>query len=355
MPALRYTTTGDGVRLAYTVTGAGPTLVWMPSLGNLVAQWRVPPLRDAYRRLAEGVRLVLYDGRGTGASDRRVDPDGLGLDGQVQDLAAVLDAAGSPGPLALLGYYHSVPAAVAFAARYPDRVGRLVLFGGGLRLRDAMSPQQTQALLSLVDRDWDLFAQTAAHAWLGWDSGENGRLIAEVFRTACSPDTARMIFQQADAIDVTAEAPGVRAPALVLHRQGERQMPVEVSSGLAAALPHGVLHVLDGTTPTLFVEHPAADVDIVTAFLGGDEIPAARDTSAAPATPDAAPGPPPPLSDRERQVLRLLAGGSSNRQIARALGIAEHTVERHAGNLYRKIGARSRAEAAAYAVREGLA
>jgi pimeloyl-ACP methyl ester carboxylesterase/DNA-binding CsgD family transcriptional regulator len=354
MPALRYTTTGDGVGLAYTVTGAGPTLVWMPSLGNLVAQWRVPPLREAYRRLAESVRLVLYDGRGTGASDRRVDPAGLGLDGQLQDLAAVLDAACSPGPVALLGYYHSVPAAVAFAARHPERVSRLVLFGGALRLREAMSPQQTQALLWLVDRDWELFAQTAAHAWLGWDSGENGRLIAEMFRTACSHDIATAIFQHAESIDVSADAASVRAPALVLHRQGERQLSVEVSRQLADALPHGVLHVLDGTTPTLFFEDPGADLDLVTGFLGGDEIPAARAAIGAPTPPDAGPRPP-PLTDRELQVLRLLAGGSSNRQIARALGIAEHTVERHAGNLYRKIAARSRAEAAAYAVREGWA
>jgi DNA-binding CsgD family transcriptional regulator/pimeloyl-ACP methyl ester carboxylesterase len=362
MPALRYTTTGDGVGLAYTVTGAGPTLVWMPSLGNLVAQWRVPALREAYRRLAGRVRLVLYDGRGTGASDRRIDPAGLGLDGQLQDLTAVLDAAGprhadgSPDQVALLGYYHSVPAAVAYAARHPQRVSRLVLFGGALQLRAAMSPQQTQALLFLVDRDWELFAQTAAHAWLGWDSGDNGRLIAEVFRTACSPDTAKELFRHADSIDVSAEAAHVRAPALVLHRQGVRQLPVEVSRQLADALPHGVLHVLDGSTPTLFVENPGADMNLVTAFLGGDDVPAAREPDAAHDPPDTGPGAQLPLlTDRELQVLRLLAGGSSNRQIARALGIAEHTVERHVGNLYRKIGARSRADAAAHAVRQGLA
>jgi DNA-binding CsgD family transcriptional regulator/pimeloyl-ACP methyl ester carboxylesterase len=361
MPELRYTTTGDGVGLAYTVAGAGPTLVWMPSLGNLVAQWRVPALREAYRRLSGSFRLVLYDGRGTGASDRHIDTAGLGLDGQLRDLAAVLDAAGprdaagSPDPVALLGYYHSVPAAVAYAARHPQRVSRLVLFGGALRLREAMSPQQTQALLFLVDRDWELFAQTAAHAWLGWDSGENGRLIAEVFRTACSPDTAKALFRQADSIDVRADAAHVRAPALVLHRQGEGQLSVQVSRQLADALPHGTLRVLDGSTPTLFVENPGPDLDLVTAFLGGDDVPAAREpaTQAAPHTADQSQ--PPSLTDRELQVLRLLTGGSSNRQIARALGIAEHTVERHVGNLYRKIDARSRADAAAYAVRKGLA
>ena len=216
--------------------GTGPPLVWMPSLGNLVAQWRIPFLRRAYEALAGSLQLVLYDGRGTGSSSRQVDPGDLGVDAQLRDLDAVVAAAGLDH-YAVLGYYHSVPAALAHAAAHPDRVTRMVLFGGSARTRDVMSPSQTQALLSLVEQDWDLFAESAAHAWLGWQAGEAGRLLAESFRTAASPTVVTAMFREAAQTDVHELLPSVRTPTLVVHRQSDRQMPPEVSAGLAAALP----------------------------------------------------------------------------------------------------------------------
>ena len=94
VPMIRYATTTDGVSVAWQSVGTGPALVWMPSLGNLVAQWRIPFLRRAYEALAGSLQLVLYDGRGTGSSSRQVDPDDLGVDAQLRDLDAVVAAAG---------------------------------------------------------------------------------------------------------------------------------------------------------------------------------------------------------------------------------------------------------------------
>ncbi|WP_214406270.1 alpha/beta fold hydrolase [Pseudonocardia lacus] len=343
-PELRYARTADGVTVAYQVLGSGPPLVWLPSLGNLVAQWRVPVLRATYERLARAHTLVLYDSRGMGSSDRRVALDDLGVDAHLRDLHAVLDAA-ALDRAALLGYYHSAPTALAFAARHPDRVRRLVVFGGAPRLRDALGPAQTQALLSLVEQDWDLFAESAAHAWLGWSAGENGRLVAEVFRTAATPAVAAAWFAAAAAIDVTDLLPEVLAPTLVLHRQGEGQIPVEVSRRLADALPDATLRVLPGTTPTLFLHDGGSDLDLVSRFLLTGR------TGPAPADPVARPD---GVSERELEVLRRVAAGDSNAEIARGLGIAVHTVERHTANLYRKIGARGRADATAYALRRGI-
>jgi pimeloyl-ACP methyl ester carboxylesterase/DNA-binding CsgD family transcriptional regulator len=360
-PELNYTRTSDGVTIAYQVLGEGPTVVWLPSLGNVVAQWRVPLLRAAYERLAGSVRLVLYDGRGMGSSDRRVGSDaaGFGLDAHLRDLDAVVAAASrnptarnttgrnpSGAPVVLLGWYHSVATAIAYAAQRPQNVERMVLFGGSVRMRDAMSPGQTQALLSLVEQDWDLFADTAAHTWLGWGAGESGRMLAEAFRTAATPTVAKAWFDGAADIDVTAQLPQVVAPTLVLHRQSERQIPVEVSRRLAAALPRGRLVELSGASPTLFLEDATGDTELVARFLATGEV---REPPPSPA----------PRSDgvtaREMDVLRLVAAGESNAEIARRLGIAVHTVERHAANLYRKIGARGRADAAAYALRRGIA
>lgn len=344
VPELRYARTDDGVTIAYQVLGRGPALVWLPSLGNLVAQWRVPLLRSAYRELARSVTLVLYDGRGMGSSERRVDLAALGVEAHVRDLQAVVAAAGL-GPVALLGYYHATATAIAFAAEHPHQVTRMVLFGGAARMRDAMSPAQTQALLSLVDQDWDLFADAAANAWLGWSAGESGRLVAEAFRTAATPTVAKAWFTAAADIDVTDRLARVVAPTLVLHRQGERQIPLEVAQRLAAGLPRGSLVALPGSTPTLFLEDAGADVDLLTRFLTGHDVVPNNEPSLSPAR----------ISARELDVLRLVAAGDSNAEIARTLGIAVHTVERHTANLYRKIGARGRADATAYAVRRGLA
>jgi len=346
VPMIRYATTTDGVSVAWQSVGSGPALVWMPSLGNLVAQWRIPFLRRAYEALAGSLQLVLYDGRGTGSSSRQVDPDDLGVDAQLRDLDAVVAAAGLEH-YAVLGYYHSVPAALAHAAAHPDRVTRMVLFGGSARTRDVMSPSQTQALLSLVEQDWDLFAESAAHAWLGWQAGEAGRLLAESFRTAASPTVVTAMFREAAQTDVHELLPSVRTPTLVVPRQSDRQMPPEVSAALATALPAGRLVQPPGDRPALFLEDLPSDVELVARFVTDGTV---LEPAAAVAPADRS-----GLTPRELEVLRLLAGGGSNAGIARALHITEHTVERHVANLYRKIGARGRAEATAYALRHGVA
>jgi DNA-binding CsgD family transcriptional regulator/pimeloyl-ACP methyl ester carboxylesterase len=339
VPEVRYARAADGVTIGYQLFGSGPVLVWLPSLSNIVAQWRIPAFRSAYEALARTMTILMYDGRGTGSSDRRIDLGDLGVEAHLRDLTAVLDHAGLRR-VSLLGYYHSVTTAIAFAARHPGRVDRLVLFGGAARLRDAMRPAQTQALLSLIDQDWDLFADAAAAAWLGWDRAPSGRWTAEAFRTATTATFARAWFDASGAIDVTGELGGVRAPAMVLHRQAANQIPVEVSRGLAASLSGARLVELPGTTPTLFLEDQANDLRLITGFVTG--------------VPSAVPAAKGALTARETQVLRLLAGGDSNGEIAQELGIAVHTVERHLANLYRKIEARGRADAVAYAWRESV-
>jgi DNA-binding CsgD family transcriptional regulator/pimeloyl-ACP methyl ester carboxylesterase len=299
--------------------------------------------------MARRVTVVRYDGRGTGRSQR--DVADLSLDAMVADLDAVLLAA-DLGEVNLLGQYNSCPHAIAFAARHPRRVRRLVLFGGSARGWDAMSARQTQALLSLIEQDWDLFADTAAHQWTGWSAGEIGRSMADGFREAVTPSVARATMQAASAVDVTDEARHVTAPALVVHRRGMVQLPIEVARTLARTLPRGRLVVLEGSRPALFLEEPTAVTDMLLDFvcagvLPPETVPHGRNDAGS-AVPVSA------LTRRETDVLRLVAAGESNAQIARRLGLSVHTVERHVANLYPKIGARGRADATAYAIRGGL-
>jgi DNA-binding CsgD family transcriptional regulator/pimeloyl-ACP methyl ester carboxylesterase len=349
-PKLAIAKGADGVRIAWTSVGSGPTLIHMPGVpfSNIEGEWRIPVLQRAFTELGEQVRFIQYDGRGTGRSQR--DVTDFTLEAFLLDLDAVVKAA-RLDQVVLLGFYHSATHAIAWAARHPEQVRGLILFGGTTRGWDAMRGPGTQALLSLVERDWDTFVESIAHAWLGWPAGEDGRLAAEWFRTATTPTTARAVFQAAYAIDVTADAARVQCPVLVLHRTNATVIPFELSADLARAIPDGHLEMLPGSSASLFFETGELVVDRLVAFV---KDPAAPPTAVEVrrARPVQGSG---DLSPREVEVLRLLAGGESNSQIAARLGISINTVERHVGNVYRKIDARGRADATAWAIRNGVA
>jgi pimeloyl-ACP methyl ester carboxylesterase/DNA-binding CsgD family transcriptional regulator len=355
VPRISYACSADGVSLAFTVAGEGPALVFVPwvPFSNLQMEWQNPLLHRIFEQLARRLTLIHYDGRGTGHSQR--DVTDLSPDAMVADLEAVVDQVGV-AEVSLLGQYNSCTHAVAYAARHPGRVRRMALFGGSGRGWNAMSARQTQALLSLIEQDWDMFADTAAHQWLGWSAGEAGRAMADGIRGAVTPRIARATLQAASATDVTEQLPNVAAPTLVLHRRDMAQIPVDLSRSLAKELPRGRLVVLDGAQPALFMEDPGEVVGMLIDFFC-DGIEPAEEEPQGMLEGAAGHSEPPPggLSPREREVLRLLAAGESNRQIARRLGLSPHTVERHVANLYRKIGARGRADATAYALRNGLA
>ena len=351
-PPVSYARSADGVRLAFTVTGEGPALVFVPCVpfSNLRVEWRNPLERQIFDQLARRLTLVHYDGRGTGHSQR--DVTDLSLEAMVSDLEAVIDRAGL-AEVSLLGQYLSCPHAICYAARHPQRVKRMVLVGGSARGWDTLSARRTQALLSLIEQDWDLFADTAAHQWMGWSAGDAGRAEADKIRGAVTPQVARATVQAASATDVTEQLPRVAAPTLVLHRRGLTLIPAEVSRSLARDLPRGRLVVLEGAQPTLFRQDPGEAVSMLVDFFCDGIAPA----EAAPQAGMAGDPAPPPggLSRREVDVLRLLAGGETNAQIARRLGLSTNTIERHVANLYRKIDARGRADATAHALRNGLA
>jgi len=175
-------------------------------------------------------------------------------------------------------------------------------------------------------------------------------------RGAVTPQIARATMQAASAVDVTELLPSVAARTLVLHPRDMTQIPIDVARSLAAGLPRGRLVVLEGAQPVLFTEDPGEVVSLLAGFFcDGIEPAEVPPTSAAGAARGRSTLPSDGLSPRELEVLRLVAAGESNSQIARRLGLSTHTVERHIANLYRKIGARGRADATAYALRNGLA
>jgi pimeloyl-ACP methyl ester carboxylesterase/DNA-binding CsgD family transcriptional regulator len=346
-PRVRIARASDGVAIAYSSVGDGPVLVHLPGVpfSDLAAEWRIPVLRRAFEGLARDVRLVQYDGRGSGRSQRLVGD--LSLEAMLRDLDAVVAVLGLQR-FALLGVYNACTHAIEYAARHPDRVTGLVLFGGSARGWRPMSGAGTQALLSLIDRDWATFAESVSHAWLGWSAGDEGRMAAEWFRNSTTPAIARATMEAASVIDVTDSLARVTCPALVIHRSEAPVIPMSVSEELAGGLPSGRLRLLAGSSASLFFEHTDEVVADLVRFVHG-EAPETRRPAPARATRRDR------LTPRELEILRFVAAGDSNAEIARGLAISIHTVERHVANLYRKIDARGRADAAAYAIRNGIA
>ena len=316
-------------------------------------EWRIPALRRAFEALGARRPVIQYDGRGTGrVAARRHGPVARRV-----RAATSTRSSRRPESTASCCSASTTPSthAIAWAARHPERVRGLVLFGGALRGWDPMRGSGTQALLSLIERDWDTFVESVAHAWLGWPTGEEGRLAADWFRTATTPAIARATLQAAGDIDVTADAAARdRCPALVLHRADASVIPFELSAELARALPAGRLEVLPGLDREPVLRGRRRVVGSARRVRRGTRW---RDRRGRPRTAlgrrrargSGA------LSPREIEVLRLLADGETNGQIAARLGISINTVERHVGNVYRKIDARGRADATAWAIRNGVA
>ena len=353
-PDVRSAISADGASIAWISIGTGQTLVHLPGVpfSNLEGDWRVPILRRTFSTLGEHLRFVLYDGRGTGRSQR--DVTDLSLEAYLADLDAVVEASAGDDQVVLLGYYVSALHAIAWAARHPGRVRGVILFGGATSHWQTMQGPAMGALLSLIERDWSTFVESVTHAWLGWPEGAEARLAAEGFRASTTPAVARATLEAAAGIDVTADAERVRCPVLVLHRADAQVIPLEVSAELARALPGGRLAVIPGSSAGLFFEATDLVVDRIVAFVGDPlaEPSAVAGADGRPTRPRRGAG---GLSPRETEVLRLLAAGESNGQIAARLGLSINTVERHVSNAYRKIDARGRAEATAWTIRNGIA
>jgi len=282
-PRIQYAKTSDGVSIAFWTLGEGVVpLVHMPVLGysHVQLEWQVPEWRLWYERLAEKRKLIRYDGRGSGLSERRVTD--FSLDAQVLDLEAVVDRLGLEG-FALMGAFTTGPAAIAYAVRHPERVSHLALWCSFARGSDYVrSSPEIQALRALRDQDWHMYTEILSHVGFGWSSGEEARRFAAFLRECITPEAFRAAITAVDQVDVTALLPEVKVPTLVLHR---RQVPypvVDLARDLAARIPDARLVVLEGTTVA-----PWPDMEAVLAaiddFLGEGEPSAAAPQPQAPA------------------------------------------------------------------------
>jgi pimeloyl-ACP methyl ester carboxylesterase/DNA-binding CsgD family transcriptional regulator len=333
-----------GRRVAYAVTGEGPALVapaWW--ISHLELDWGDGAFRALWESAAEGCTLVRYDRLGVGMSDRELSDDDLTLDGDVALLSAVLEELGL-GEVSLIGGSSGGCAAIAFAARFPERVNRLLLYGAYADGPSITPPEVREAIVRTVRSHWGLGSRLLADLFLGDDAqgGEQERL-ARYQRDAASAETAAALLDLVYRNDVRSELCRVRAPTVVVHRRDDRAIPYRLGRELAAAIPSATLVPLAGNAHFPW----AGDSDSVARALRS-----ALETDTA-ARPDGR-APLVLLSPREREVLELIASGLSDQEIAQQLVVSPHTVHRHVANIRNKFGRTTRAAAVAEAVRLGM-
>jgi pimeloyl-ACP methyl ester carboxylesterase/DNA-binding CsgD family transcriptional regulator len=257
VPVTRYALSGD-THIAYQILGEGTRdLILIPGfVSNVETAWIWPALARFLRRLAVGRRLIVFDKRGTGLSDPVADPSCLTLEQRMDDVRAVMDAAGAHRA-ALFGLSEGAVLAMLFAASYPSRTNGLVLYGG------LISPALDTAANPVVN----VFADPAA-AWETmrqlWGTGqflapflptaastESGMAhVARFERHGASPAAAYAIIRMGAAIEVRGLCPAVHAPSLVLHRRDDLLVPPANSRYLAEHLPDARYVELEG------VDHP---------------------------------------------------------------------------------------------------
>jgi pimeloyl-ACP methyl ester carboxylesterase/DNA-binding CsgD family transcriptional regulator len=355
-PRIRYAITADGVSIAFWTLGEGEPLVYMAGgpWGH-IELWDIPECRRWYERLAREKMLLRYDVRGTGYSEREVSDHSL--DALVADVEAVVDRL-DLGRFDIFGAFDAGPVAIAYAARHPERVSHLILWCSWARTSEIRSPR-IRAWLGLIDQDWELMTDTCAHLALGWPAGEVGRHAAQRLRESVTPKAARAALKAMGTFDVTELLPRLKVPTLVLHRGDIPWLPVSIDRELASRIPDARLMILEGESTAPYLGDTEATASAIDEFLGEvEEGRTAQREAGAPASKQDGSGPtrgyPHGLTAREVEVLRYLAGGRTNDEIAEELFVSVRTVERHVANIYGKIGARGRANATAYALTHNL-
>jgi pimeloyl-ACP methyl ester carboxylesterase/DNA-binding winged helix-turn-helix (wHTH) protein len=271
-----FCTTPDGVRLAVAAMGEGHAVVkasvWLSHISHDLDN---PMWSGLYPRLAQGRRLIRYDGRGTGLSDLGVAD--ISFERLVADLETVIDSL-DVEKVSLVGMSMGAAVAIAYAARTPERVHKIVLHGAfamGRRRRNSASDlERADLLLALVSQGWGkpdaafmkafscIYFPQAGDEWLRW--------FAELQQQNASPETATRIRAVCDDIDVVELLASVRAPVLVTHSKNDHVVPVEQGRLVASLLPNARFLPLDSSNHMILHDEPEGPrlAALIDEFLG---------------------------------------------------------------------------------------
>jgi pimeloyl-ACP methyl ester carboxylesterase len=283
-PQTRYAKSGE-VHIAYQTMGNGPIdIIFVPGwISHVDLQWEQPAVASFLERLASFSRLIVFDKRGTGLSDRIPDKDLPALEQRMDDVRAVMDAVASERAV-VVGYSEGGPMAALFAATYPDRTTALILYGSYARWsRDAdypwaLSVEEHESAMRMLEQHWGTavglktFAPSVANdetAMAAW---------AKYLRAAASPSAAMSLYRMNIQIDIRSVLPAIRVPTLVLHRSGDRLVDVGNGRYLAKHIPGARYVELPGVDHLFFIGDVKRLEAEIEEFLTGARAPVEEDT-----------------------------------------------------------------------------
>ena len=260
---IRFCATSDGVRLAYASIGSGPPLVKASNwLTHLDLEWGSPIWRHWWSALSLHHRVLRYDERGNGMSQR--DVHHVSFDTWVNDLETVVDAAGLDR-FPLLGISRGGPIAIAYAVKHPERVTHLVLYGAfAAGLNHVGKPHELEgrrALVSLMRLGWGLnnpaFCRLFTCRFIPEATPEHEHWFDELQRVSTSPANAARLMEVDDDIDVRPLLPRVTTPTLVIHCDRDHVVRADKGRDIAAAIPNSRYVSLPGANHLMLEEEPA--------------------------------------------------------------------------------------------------
>jgi pimeloyl-ACP methyl ester carboxylesterase/DNA-binding CsgD family transcriptional regulator len=300
---------------------------------HLRAQLELLSFGDFLERLAERFTVIRYDKPGCGLSDR--DGVDLSFDGQVAAALAVADAVGA-GRFRLFGASQGGQLAAAIAARYPERVEALVVYGTCASGEDLAPAEVRQSLVALVRAHWGLGQKALSGAFVTDPTAAEMAAFTRFQQSCASAAEAARMLEVYYGTDIRALLPAIQARTAVLHREGDRGTKFELGREVAALIPGATLIPLPGTSHLFYHGDWPSVLEATLSFLS-------EPASAGPR-----------LTDRELEVAELVAEGLTNQAIARRLSVAPRTAESHVENIRRKLQVSSRAQVAAWVTEQRL-
>jgi pimeloyl-ACP methyl ester carboxylesterase len=283
-PVTRYARAGE-VNIAYQVVGDGPVdLVWAYGLAsNIEVFWEEPSLAAFLRRLSEFTRLILFDRRGCGLSDRHGTTATPTLEERVEDVLAVLDAVGSQRA-SIFGMSEGGSLAALFAATHPERTTRIILYGTSTHYRaDAqylagVGDDTGAAFVEAVSRGWGMPSDWAVQVWAPSMVGDEPftQWLAKYARQSVSRGAILPLLSAFYSYDLVDVFPAVRVPTLVLHRRDDGLVPVRHGRHIASQIPGARFVELEGADHLPFVGDAEAVLAEVQDFLVGSRTPIPR-------------------------------------------------------------------------------
>jgi pimeloyl-ACP methyl ester carboxylesterase/DNA-binding CsgD family transcriptional regulator len=323
-----------GSRVAFATAGQGPALVvdtgWV---GHLEFMWQSPAYRTFFESLAQTHTIIRFDKPGTGLSDRQ--RRDFSIEVEVQALEGVIASLGLR-TFDVLGTSQGGLVAALIAHRHPQRVRRLVLYGTWACGQELAPDEVKSSVLALIRAHWGLGSRTLSDIFLAGEDAAAAVWFAESQRISASAQVAADLLEECYRTDIGEILPTLTVPTLVLHRQEDLAVPFRLGREVAAHIPGARLVPLRGMAHLPYFGETEPLLGAIRGFL-------TKENQAVL-----------PLSPREREVVALVAGGLTNREIAEVMVISQRTAENHLQRVLNRLGLRSRAQVVAWAIEHGF-